>query len=75
MLPTSAISVGMSSGAPQGMPMQSWIITGSSISPCSFSRLASSRWPVSKTSISGLTPSAWICPAIARSIAGELVMT
>ena len=55
--------------------MQSWIITGSSIRPWSFSHLASSRWPVSKTSISGRTPSAWICRAISRSIAGELVMT
>ena len=55
--------------------MQSWTSTGSSISPCSTSHFASTRWPVSKISISGRTPSALICAAIAFSMAGVLVIT
>ena len=54
--------------------MQSWIITGSSITPCA-QPLREHRWPVSKTSISGRTPSAWICRAIAFSMAGVFVIT
>ena len=73
--PTSAISVAMSSGAPQGMPMQSCTSTGSSITPWSRSHFASTRCPVSKTSISGRTPSACTCRAISRSIEGVLVIT
>ena len=72
---TIAMNVLRSSGAPHRMPMQSWISTGSSISPSAASCCANQRWPVSNASISGLTPSAVICRAISRSIEGVLVMT
>ena len=64
-----------SSGAPYGMPMQSWSIAGSSTRPSAISCLANTRWPVSNTSISGRTPSSRICLAISRSIDGVFVMT
>ena len=72
---TIAMSVGMSLGAPSGIPVPSWIMTGSSITPSPISSLTITRCPVSNTSSSGRTPSAWTLRAIARSIAGVFVMT
>ena len=72
---TSARSVPTSSGAPYGIPMQSWSITGSSTRPSATSCFAKTRWPVSKISISGRTPRSRICRAIARSIEGVFVIT
>ena len=54
--------------------MQSCTITGSSMRPWSTSHFASTRWPVSKISISGRTPSACTRLAMSASIAGVLVM-
>ena len=54
--------------------MHSWTSAGLSIWPCSARYFANHRWPVSKASISGFTPSACICFAISTSIAVLLVM-
>ena len=72
---TIAISVSGSSGAPYGMPMHSWISTGSSSSPSRSISFTITRWPVSNTSSSGFTPSACTCFAIARSVSGVLTIT
>ena len=72
---TMAMKVLRSSGAPQGMPMQSCTNAGESSTPSLTSCLASQRWPVSKASISGFTPSAVIMLPMARSMPGVLVMT
>ena len=50
-------------------------MTGASITPASTSALASQSWPVSKASISGRTPSAWIWRAISISVSWVLVAT
>ena len=73
--PTIVMRVVGSSGAPYGMPMQSWMSAGSSIRPSPISSLTRTRWPLSKTSSSGRTPSAWILRAIARRIPGVLTST
>ena len=52
--------------------MQSCTIAGSSIRPSRISSCTSTRWPVSKTSSSGRTPSSCTARAIARNIAGRI---
>ncbi len=75
MLLTIAMNVLMSGGAPHGTPMHNCTMTGSSIRPSSTSDFACQRWPVSKTSISGRTPSAWIWRAISLSVDVVFVIT
>ena len=55
--------------------MQSCTSGGASTSPSSTSCRANQRWPLSKASISGFTPSSRIIAAMARSMPGVLVIT
>ena len=72
---TMAMKVLRSSGAPHGTPMQSCTSASAFSTPSLTSSLANQRWPVSKASISGLTPSDVIMPPMARNMPGVLVMT
>ena len=70
-----AMKVFMSSGAPQGIPIQSWTMTGSLITPSSTNCLANHRCPVSNASISICMPRSVIRCAISRNMPGVLVIT
>ena len=67
---TKAFIEVVSAGAPQGMPRQIWNSGGSASSPSFTICLANQRWPVSKTSSSGFTPSSRIRLAPSRRYFG-----
>ena len=62
-------------GWPQEMPRQIWNRPGPFTRPSSRNFLASSRWPVSNTSSSGVTPASLIASAIAFRCVGVLTNT
>ncbi len=69
-LSTIAFIVVVSAGAPQGMPRQSWNSGLSPKRPSFCICFANHRWPVSKISSSGRTPSSCTFLAPARSMFG-----
>ena len=64
-----------SAGAPYLIPVHSWIKVGVSSTPAAIMSCTITRWPVSNTSSSGLTPSSCTCAAIAISISGVFIIT
>ena len=62
-------------GCAQEIPRQIWNMPGGFTWPFSMKRLASSRWPVSNTSSSGVTPASRIATAMASRWPGVLTKT